>query len=127
MQGCIKTLFTVSLLVFTLAPQQEAAARHRSSRSNPIPNFVNSAPGMYRGGHPGMQGLLYLKALGVKTIVNLESSDSTVGEEMKQAQALGMRELSYPMTGFTHTEEDSVNGALAALADPNLYPIFVHC
>lgn len=98
-----------------------------SALANPIPNFAAVSPGIYRGGLPGLAGLQHLKALGVKTIVNLDGDRSDAREEAAWAKRLGLRTVAVPMSFFWRPRHKDVNRALAALRDPRLYPIYVHC
>ncbi len=127
MYTATRLLVCLSFALILFTPISPTFARSVAEKSNPIPNFQKIHNDIFRGGRPGNEGVLYVKGLGVKTIINLESNDTEVEAETRFANSLGIRVLSFPMTGFTRTEEESVNGALAALADPNLRPILVHC
>ncbi len=98
-----------------------------ASAANPIANFGRVTPGIYRGGLPGYSGLKYLKAIGVKTILNLDGNRGDAREEAEWAHRLGIRTVSVPMSFFWKPRHRDVNRALAALRDPSLYPIYVHC
>lgn len=98
-----------------------------SALANPIPNFAAVSPGIYRGGLPGLAGLQQLKAMGVKTILNLDGDRSDARDEARWAAMLGLRTVAVPMSFFWRPKHRDVNRALAALRDPSLYPIYVHC
>jgi protein tyrosine/serine phosphatase len=98
-----------------------------SAFANPIGNFAPVSPGIYRGALPGLAGLRYLKSIGVKTIINLDGDRSDARDEAAWAKHLGLRMVAVPMSFFWRPKNRDVNKALAALRDPRLYPIYVHC
>ena len=83
--------------------------------------------GLWRGKRPDAAELAHLKGLGVKTILDLEDDSAAVAAERAQAQALGLRFVSIPMSGFWAPSDASVNAAEGWLAAPQYYPMFVHC
>jgi tyrosine-protein phosphatase SIW14 len=119
MQARLSRPLGVFLFSLTLTAGAQAA--------NPIPNFVNVEPGLYRGGTPGAAGIAELQALGVRTIVNLDDRSGPNREELAEATAAGIREIQVPMSGFFAPSNARANRALAALEDPSLRPVFVHC
>jgi len=92
-----------------------------------IPNFVQVNENILRGGHPGDQGLAELKAMGVKTIIDLEDSDEVISQESATAQNLGFKFISVPLSGFFEPSEKDVNFILSNVEDPANYPVFIHC
>lgn len=98
-----------------------------SAAANPIGNFAQVSPGIYRGALPGLAGLQYLKSIGVKTIINLDGDRSDAKDEAAWAARLGLRTVAVPMSFFWRPKHRDVNKALAALRDPALQPVYVHC
>jgi len=94
---------------------------------NPIGNFAQVSPGIYRGALPGIEGLRYLKSKGIKTILTLDGNRSAVEEEIAYGAAIGLPVVSVPMSFFWRPRTRTVNAALAVLNDLSLRPIFVHC
>ena len=109
------------VFLFPLASAQGAV------KASPIDNFQMVHSDLYRGARPNSKGLLYLKRIGVKTILNLEDSKSGIKAEGRQAEALGIREISLPMNVFAKPKDKVVNEALSVVIDPSLRPLFVHC
>src|SRR5437667_9232824 len=58
------------------------------------------SPGVYRGRRPDQATLRNLKALGVRTVLDLEDDSSEVSTERKWVGGLGMTFISEPMSGF---------------------------
>lgn len=83
--------------------------------------------GIYRGPRPTQATLSQLKALGVKTILDLEDSDDAIRTEKGWTAKLGLTFVSEPMSGFWTPNDKEVNQIEAIMADHSRYPIFVHC
>ena len=62
-----------------------------------VPNFAVVAPGIYRGAAPTAEGMKKLKALGVRTIIDLRIEKKGQDEEAAQAKALGMNRVRIRM------------------------------
>lgn len=122
MQGCMVRRAAAAVFFFAAS-----SAAFAAKDPNPIPNFHQVEDGIFRGGTPGDAGVAYLKALGVRTIVNLDDRAAANREELAAAAAAGIREVALPMSGFWKPHDATVNAALAALDDPSLRPIYVHC
>ena len=54
-----------------------------------LPNFHAVAPGIWRGAAPSEVGLRRLKAMGVKTVIDLRIAPKTVRREGVYARSLG--------------------------------------
>jgi protein tyrosine/serine phosphatase len=91
-----------------------------------IPNFHTVAPGIYRGGAPTEKGLVDIKAMGVKTVIDLRISPRLVKVEKAQAARLGIRWINLPMGSDPPTRTD-VAIFIAALRQAPSQPVFVHC
>src|SRR5438477_5499594 len=83
--------------------------------------------GVYRGRRPDQATLRNLKALGVRTVLDLENDNSVVASEKKAVGALGMNFISEPMSGFWSPNDGEVNQIEAIMADASRRPLFVHC
>jgi hypothetical protein len=86
-------------------------------------NFAKVRQGLFRGGHPSYDNLVYLKSLGVTTIVDLEIADyieatpEQIKEELNDAALLGLTVIREPMTAYEATvNEPQMNATLAILA-----------
>ncbi len=105
-------------------------AKASDTTARGIPNFVEIAPDMYRGGQPTKAGWAYLKSKGIKTVIKLnfpsEGSDA-------QAARLGMNviDASGPPSEIENVLEvpnaERVQLAVNSLRDKRLRPVYVHC
>ena len=84
-------------------------------------------PGLYRGHRPDTATLRQLKSLGVRTILDLEDTQSAIRPETATVRGLGMTFISEPMSGFWAPNDNEVNQIEAILADKSRRPLFVHC
>ncbi len=94
---------------------------------NGIPNFQKVSDTLYRGGRPTEQGLQYLKTSGFKTIINLENDTKSIAYELIVAKKIGLQLYSSPLSWQKAPDDKQINNILAALQNPQMYPIYVHC
>jgi protein tyrosine/serine phosphatase len=87
-----------------------------------LSNLHQVTTNLYRGAQPSSKGMAELKAMGVKTVVNLRrfhsDKDELTGTDLKQSRL---------QMDPWHAEDEDVIGFLKIAADTNSLPIFVHC
>ncbi|MBE0604603.1 MAG: tyrosine-protein phosphatase [Deltaproteobacteria bacterium] len=81
------------------------------------------APGIFRGSQPKPEGYATLKAMEVRTVINLRTRHG----ERKAVEAAGMRYIEIPMSYWRKVDPAVVRTALSAMTDPANQPVFVHC
>jgi tyrosine-protein phosphatase SIW14 len=81
------------------------------------------APGIFRGAQPTPEGYATLKAMGVRTVINLRTRHG----ERKAVEAAGMRYVEIPMSFWKDVDPAVVRMALSAMTDPANQPVFIHC
>ncbi len=91
-----------------------------------LPNFHAVAPGIWRGAAPSEAGLRRLKAMGVKTIIDLRIAPKTVHKEGVYARSLGFHWINLPMGADPPTPKQ-VTTFLATLGHAPTDPVYVHC
>jgi tyrosine-protein phosphatase SIW14 len=86
---------------------------------------------LFRGAQPRMEGMQELKKLGVTTIVDLRGEDPSKLEwEKKQAETLGMRFVSIPVSGWGPPSNQQIAEFLElfrADAKGAKNKVYVHC
>ncbi len=130
----------VSLLATALLAGCNAYASRppvNAVKDAPIAHFARVRDGLYRGGHPSAAGLDYLKAHGVRTIVDLEVADlveaspGAIHDEERGAKVRGIRWVHAPMSAFepalSGRFDAQVDRLMTVLADPHAGPVYVHC
>ena len=86
-----------------------------------IPNFYRVEPDLYRSARPQSAGFHELQALGVKTVLDVESP----GDD-GAAHGSSLKLFHVPMNAFG-LQDDLVLKALRIMADPANRPMVVHC
>ena len=81
------------------------------------------APGIFRGAQPDPEGYATLKAMGIRTVINLRTRHG----ERKAVEAEGMRYVNIPMRFWGKVDPAVVRMALSAMTDPANQPVFIHC
>jgi protein tyrosine/serine phosphatase len=81
------------------------------------------APGIFRGAQPKSEGYATLKAMGVRTVINLRTRHG----ERKAVEAAGMRYVEVPMSFWKDVDPAVVRKALSVMTDPANQPVFLHC
>jgi protein tyrosine/serine phosphatase len=99
---------------------------HSSERLYSLPGLSNVgrvAPGVLRGAQPGKNGYATLKAMGVKTVIDMR----TTANEQKQVEAAGMRAVAFPIVMTRDGLKEKVERVVTLMADPANQPVYVHC
>jgi tyrosine-protein phosphatase SIW14 len=104
---------------------------------HPPPNFHQVRTGLYRGGHPDSGALDYLRAHGVRTIVDLEIADlieatpAQIATELSDARARGFTIVHLPISAFSPALsghfDAMVFDALGVMSRSIELPVYVHC
>ena len=81
------------------------------------------APGIFRGAQPKPDGYATLKAMGVRTVVNLRVRHG----EREAVEAAGMRYVEIPMSFLKKADPAAVRKTLSVMTDPANQPVFIHC
>jgi tyrosine-protein phosphatase SIW14 len=108
------------------AVQLPASARFSEHIYGNLPGLSNVGrvtPWVYRGAQPAAEGYRTLKKMGVKTVINLRTSET----EKEKVVAAGMRSVEVPMGMSTDNLREKVDRVVALMADPANQPVFVHC
>ncbi len=85
-------------------------------------NLYKVSDRLYRGAQPEADGFKELKKLGVKTILNLQSSHS----DSKLLEGAGLDYVHIRMQ-LWDAEYDEIKQALQIITDKSKQPVFVHC
>jgi len=90
-----------------------------------IKNFGKMDDRFYRGAQPKAEDFKDLKALGVKTVIDLQ--DSPTSYEKGAVEALGMRYVNIPMSDSSYPKQESIDTFLRLVNDPATGTMYVHC
>ena len=92
-----------------------------------LPNFHQVNSQLYRGAQPRAGGLQKLKALGIKTIVNLRGRDEQTGAEDREARSLGLLYYNISLPEFSSPRGADVQRVLDLINATENQPVFIHC
>lgn len=88
-----------------------------------LQNVGRVTPGIYRGAQPQPDGYATLKKLGIRTVIDLRTSES----EKAQVEAAGMQAIAVPIEMTRDGLREKVDRVVALMADPANQPVYVHC
>lgn len=91
-----------------------------------IDNFGSVNDHYYRGGQPEGRDYDDLKALGVKTVIDL-TDDDTDAREPGIVKSLGMKFVAIPMSTHETPSPEKIAKFLDIVNDPANQPVYVHC
>jgi tyrosine-protein phosphatase SIW14 len=117
-------LFSVIITAIWIAPQMMAqdVVKHKE-----LPKLHRINEKLYRGAQPRDGGLMRLRKLGVKTVINLRRSNEDIRSEAQHARALGLNYFNVPIGRIGRPADTKVRRVLAILSAPENQPVFVHC
>ncbi len=124
-----KILLVLCLLLVALFAFQAKAPAFWFSKSQAketkevvLDNFHKVSDKLYRGAKQNAEGYKKLKEMGIKTVVNLRTSN----KEEKNVKEAGLNYV-FISTKTSKLGDDTIEKFLAVVSDPNNWPIFVHC
>jgi protein tyrosine/serine phosphatase len=126
-------LLTAALLSLALACSAiagQTASIPATARSSEhlynLPGLANVgrvSPGVFRGAQPGQDGYATLKAMGIRTVIDMRTTES----EKKQVEAAGMKAVAVPVEMSRDGLKEKVEKIVALMADPANQPVYLHC
>jgi uncharacterized protein (TIGR01244 family) len=91
-----------------------------------IPNYHLLRPDVASGGQPTESGLIWLDALGFRTIIDLRAPAEGTAAEENAVRKAGLRYVSVPIAPDTFRRED-VEAIARVLAETERRPVLLHC
>jgi len=91
--------------------------------------FHEVVPGkLYRGGQPETpEDFETLRKQGIRTIINLKTTDDEIEWEGETARHFGITMISRQTGSFFSPSDEHVNEIQEMLIDPTLQPVYIHC
>ena len=121
MNSAVRQLSVLFVLIISLAGFSSAQS------TKELPNFSKVNANLYRGGQPTETGFKQLATMGIKTVIDLRDSDSSVKTEEKWARAAGLRFINIPLSNWFSPKNTEVETVIAAIESKDDQPVFVHC
>lgn len=87
-----------------------------------VKNCFEVATNLYRGAQPTAEGMAHLKAMGIKTVINLRAWHS----DKDKVADTGLTSVRFETEPW-HGDEAEVIRFLKVVTDTNNLPAFVHC
>jgi tyrosine-protein phosphatase SIW14 len=125
------TIISTSVLAQT-SPSSSApilrSAYGEKLKLNGLPNGGKINNTLFRGAQPSRNGIKELKNLGITTIVDLRGEDpDKIAWERQQAESLGIRFVSIPVSGWAPPTNHQVAEFLLLFHNHPKEKVFVHC
>jgi protein tyrosine phosphatase (PTP) superfamily phosphohydrolase (DUF442 family) len=115
----------VFLLLLALTGVIAASQTAGTTTTPPIKNFGKVNDNYYRGSQPDRSQLAALKAMGVKTIIDLRRD--YIPEERQWANELGLQYFNLSLKASKAATKEQTEYFLRLVNDPANMPVFVHC
>jgi tyrosine-protein phosphatase SIW14 len=113
------------LMVFSFSIFASAQTAPASFPNIKIRNFGQMGERYYRGAQPEIDDYQSLKDLGVNTVIDLRNDPTDY--EKGAVEALGMKYVNIPMSGWKTPKDRDVQAFLNLINDPANGTVFVHC
>jgi protein tyrosine/serine phosphatase len=117
--GSLVAVLFLSLTAFAKDEQRSAFPQVK------IKNFGQMDARFYRGAQPKRDDYAALKALGIKTVIDLR--DDATDYERPSVEALGMKYVNIPMSDKDYPREAEIEQFLKLVDDPSTGAFYVHC
>lgn len=88
-----------------------------------LTNVGRVGPHLYRGAQPAPDGYATLKAMGVKTVVNLRTTSS----EKHAVEVAGMKSVEIPLSVLSDVNPGTVNAIIDIIKNSDNQPVYIHC
>ena len=92
-----------------------------------LPNLYKVNDNLYRGAQPTEAGISQLKAMNIKTVINLRSADARAEKEEKWVNDAGMKFINLPLNDWLEPKDAQIERVLAEIDNAENQPVFVHC
>jgi uncharacterized protein (TIGR01244 family) len=125
MRGQLFRLRVISVAVILLVTTSGASSHE--TENEVLPKFHRVNEKLYRGAQPLSGGIEKLRALKIKTVINLRNEDEESDFEEAEARAAGLNYFGVPLPGYGRPRDEQVEKVLALINDPQNWPVFVHC
>lgn len=124
-QKLFLNILAIFIFVFGCSAISFAQTAPHSFPNINIQNFGQMDEHYYRGAQPEKGDYKSLKDLGVKTVIDLRNDPTDY--EKSEVEALGMKYISLPMSGWKSPKDYDIEQFLQLVNDPQNGTVFVHC
>jgi tyrosine-protein phosphatase SIW14 len=115
----------VAVLSFSILATAQTSPSPETFPNIKIKNFGQMDERYYRGAQPQPGDYQALKDLGVNTIIDLRNDPTDY--EKREAEALGMKYVNIPMSGWKYAKDTQVEEFMKLMNDPATGVVYAHC
>lgn len=120
-----RVVITTFVFVLSFAVAAFAQTSPGSFPNIKIKNFGQMDERYYRGAQPQPDDYQSLKDLGVNTVIDLRNDPTDY--EKAAVEALGMKYVNIPMSGWKYPKDEYVEQFLKLMNDPATGVVYAHC
>lgn len=123
------SVFAFGVLFFLGASIGLSEAPHdlKKEIENAIPAFAEVEPGFFRSGAIPEDTIPFLKAYGIRTVINFDDRPEVAGPEAIFLGGFGIKTYNFPWKASENPSGEMVKETMALLTDKNLRPVLIHC
>lgn len=118
-------LWLATLTAMLALTGMAVSGTHNHNTAGGIKNFGKVNENYYRGSQPTAEEFAGLKALGVKTVIDLRKDSEAA--EPEQVRRLGMQYFNIPLKASQPATDEQTAYFLKLVNDPQNWPVYVHC
>jgi protein tyrosine/serine phosphatase len=118
----------VALMVFSFALLFVLFETHgQPADSKSLPNFAKVNDKLYRGAEPKKEGIAELKALGIKTVIDMGHGIEDSKEERSWVESAGMKYINIHLHNWMKSKPEDIDAILKEVESAGNQPVFLHC
>ena len=122
---CRSSAALIAVFCFSILSAAQTAPDPQKFAHIKIGNFGQMDERYYRGAQPLPGDYQALKDLGVNTIIDLRNDPTDY--EKKEVEALGMKYVNIPMSGWKYAKDTQVEEFMKVMNDPATGVVYAHC
>ena len=115
-------LFAIVLLLPIIS-----MANEKRVKKDDLPNFHKINDTFYRGGQPSDAGILKLRELGIKAVINFRDPNDRVLREKTLVEANDMQFFNPRLSNWFAAKDSEIESILELIQNPENQPVFIHC
>ena len=122
MNSAVQILTTVLAFIFL-----SAASYAQSVDPKLLPNFQKVNDNLFRGAEPKEGGISQLKALGIRTVIDMGNGTEDSVNERRWVEASGMKYVNIHLHNWLKSKPEDVDEILKEVEAKENFPVFLHC
>jgi len=95
--------------------------------SKSLPNFHKVNEKLYRGAEPTKEGIAELKAIGIKTVIDMGNGKEDSKDERSWVEGAGMKYVNIHLHNWLKSNPEDIDAILKEVESAGNQPVFLHC